>query len=188
MVNSGELHLQYRYAIQLIKGQQYAEAYDILKMIDQERPNTKNVLYAMAVAADAAGMTDEALPLCDRLIMEFDHDKAKIIRDRILRGQTIRLKSLGGDSESLGLPSSLTGLSSGMNAASSSREPSTETLWKSLEEGKKAITPPAAADEVLQSSDEDGVPPAPATPEEEQQLPADAGSRKKRSFFSWGRK
>ncbi len=40
-MDNAELHLQYRYAIQLIKGQRYAEAYDVLKVIDAERPNTK---------------------------------------------------------------------------------------------------------------------------------------------------
>ena len=185
-MNSGELHLQYRYAIQLIKGQRYAEAYDVLKMIDQERPNTKNVLYALAVAADAIGMTDEALELCDRLIMEFDHDKAKVIRDRILRGQTIRVKALGEDTESLGVPSSLTGLSTGMNAVSS-QEPRTETLWKSLEEGKKAIAPDAAG-EISELSEADAVPPAPAASEEEAQDNTAPPSRKKWNFFSWGDK
>ncbi|HOK89742.1 MAG TPA: tetratricopeptide repeat protein [Candidatus Hydrogenedentes bacterium] len=186
-MKSGELHLQYRYAIQLIKGQRFAEAYDVLKVIDQERPNTKNVLYALAIAADAMGLTDEALQLCDRLIMEFDHEKAKVIRDRILQGQTIRLKTLGDDSESLGVPSSITGLSSGLNAPPSPpREPRTETLWQAFEEGKKTVAPVAGGEAVPSGDDNQEAVELPDSAREEQDT--DSRARKKWNFFSWGNK
>lgn len=188
-MDNAELHLQYRYAIQLIKGQRYAEAYDVLKVIDAERPNTKNVLYALAIAADAMGLTDEALELCDRLILEFDHDKAKIIRDRILQGQTIRLKALGDDNESLGVPSSIAGLSSGLKTpavGAPRQEPKTETLWQAFENLKKpaesgnneSVSPPETQPQDTDSADQ--------PPESGEEKASDTQGRKKWNFFSWG--
>ncbi len=189
-MNSSELHLQYRYAIQLIKGQRFAEAYDVLKVIDGERPNTKNVLYALAVCADALSLTDEALELCDRLILEFDHEKAKFIRDRILQGRTIRLRSLGDDSESIGLASSMTGLSSGVGTQgdkpAAGAEPRTETLWQAFQQGDKSETGKLAHPARQEGGAERSDAPSDDANEEGELRRETEVPKKKRSFFSWG--
>ena len=82
-MNNNELYLQYRQAIQLIRVGRYEESLHILQEIDAERPETKNVLYAMAVCCEMLGKTDEAIDLCDRLIAQHEHPKARIIKARI---------------------------------------------------------------------------------------------------------
>ena len=82
-MNNNELYLQYRQAIQLIRIGRYEESFHILQEIDTERPETKNVLYALAVCCEMLGKTGEALSLCERLIAKYDHPKARIIKARI---------------------------------------------------------------------------------------------------------
>jgi len=82
-VNNNELYLQYRQAIQLIRVGRYEESLHILQEIDTERPETKNVLYAMAVCCEMLGKADEALDLCERLIARYEHPKARLIKARI---------------------------------------------------------------------------------------------------------
>ncbi len=82
-MNNNELYLQYRQAIQLIRVGRYEESLHILQEIDTERPETKNVLYALAVCSEMLGRTDEAIDLCDRLIAKYEHSKARIIKARI---------------------------------------------------------------------------------------------------------
>ena len=82
-MNNNELYLQYRQAIQLIRVGRYEESLQILQEIDAERPETKNVHYAMAVCLEMLGRTDEALGYCGRLIAKYDHPKARIIKARI---------------------------------------------------------------------------------------------------------
>ena len=82
-MDTNELYLHYREAIQLVKVGRYEEAHHMLTEIDAERPGTKNVLYAIAVCCDMMGRTEEALDLCERLIAEHDHPKARMIKARI---------------------------------------------------------------------------------------------------------
>ena len=82
-MNNNELYLQYRQAIQLIRVGRFEESLHILQEIDTERPDTKNVLYALAVCCEMLGRNEEALDLCDRLIAKYEHPKARIIKLRI---------------------------------------------------------------------------------------------------------
>ncbi len=82
-MNNNELYLQYRQAIQLIRIGRHEESFQILTEIDAERPETKNVLYALAVCCEMLGRTDEAVDLCERLIARYDHPKARLIKARI---------------------------------------------------------------------------------------------------------
>lgn len=87
-MNNNDLYLQYRQAIQLIRVGRYEESLQILQEIDAERPETKNVHYAMAVCLEMLGRTREALDYCDRLIAKHDHPKARVIRARIEKAAT----------------------------------------------------------------------------------------------------
>ncbi len=82
-MKNNELYLQYRQAIQLIRVGRFGDSLHILREIDRERPETKNVLYAMAVCCEMLGRTDEALDLCDGLIARHEHAKARLIKARI---------------------------------------------------------------------------------------------------------
>lgn len=78
-----ELRLNYQEAVQLIRVGRFEEALTILKEIDRERPNVKNVLYPMAFCCEKLGYAEEGLDLCEQLIMEYDHEKARAIKARI---------------------------------------------------------------------------------------------------------
>lgn len=78
-----ELRLNYQEAIQLIRVGRFEEALTLLKEIDRERPNVKNVLYPMAFCCEKLGYAEEGLDLCDHLIAEYNHEKARSIKARI---------------------------------------------------------------------------------------------------------
>ena len=78
-----ELRLNYQEAIQLIRVGRYEEALTSLKEIDRARPNVKNVLYPMAFCCEKLGYTEEGMDICDHLIAEYDHAKAREIKARI---------------------------------------------------------------------------------------------------------
>lgn len=78
-----ELRLNYQEAIQLIRVGRYEEALTLLKEIDRERPNVKNVLYPMAFCCEKLGYSEEGMDICDHLITEHDHAKAREIKARI---------------------------------------------------------------------------------------------------------
>ncbi|NLN93926.1 MAG: hypothetical protein GX130_11555 [Candidatus Hydrogenedens sp.] len=82
-MRSQELRLSYQEAIQLIRVGHYEAAHRLLKAIDNERPNVKNVLYPLAVCCEALGLVDEGLDYCDTLIKDYDHAKAKKIKERL---------------------------------------------------------------------------------------------------------
>ncbi len=78
-MQKNEIRLNYQEASQLVQVGRFDEALEILKEIDEIKPNTENILYLMAVCQAKAGRKDEALELCERLIQDFDHDNAKVL-------------------------------------------------------------------------------------------------------------
>lgn len=78
-MQKNEIRLNYQQANQLVQVGRFDEALEILKEINQIKPNTENVLYLMAVCQAKAGRKEDALELCERLIQDFDHDNAKIL-------------------------------------------------------------------------------------------------------------
>jgi len=82
-VGTKELRLNYQEAIQLIRVGRYEEALTLLKEIDRERPDVKNVLYPMAFCCEKLGYAEEGIDICDHLIGMYDHAKAREIKARI---------------------------------------------------------------------------------------------------------
>lgn len=78
-----ELRLSYQEAIQLIRVGRYEEGLALLKAIDRERPNVKNVLYPMAVCCEKLGYVEEGIDLCDQLIVAYGHETARAIKARL---------------------------------------------------------------------------------------------------------
>lgn len=78
-----ELRLSYQEAIQLIRVGRFEEALALLKDIDRERSGVKNVLYPMAVCCEKLGYVEEGIDICDQLIMQYDHEKARAIKARL---------------------------------------------------------------------------------------------------------
>jgi len=78
-VQKSEIRLNYQQATQLIQVGRYDDALEILVELNDVKPNTENILYLMAVCQAKAGKENEALELCERLIQEFDHARAKEI-------------------------------------------------------------------------------------------------------------
>lgn len=79
-----DIRLTYQEAIQLMRVGHYESAHRLLTAIDKERPHVKNVLYPLAACCEALGFVDEGLDYCDRLIRDYNHDKARQIRERLL--------------------------------------------------------------------------------------------------------
>lgn len=102
-----ELRLNYQEAIQLIRVGRFEEALVLLKEIDRERPNVKNVLYPMAFCCEKLGYAEEGIDICDHLISEYDHSKAREIKTRIELSTSIPEAEevlVGAETDSPGLP------------------------------------------------------------------------------------
>lgn len=82
-MNSKQMHLNYREAIHMIRVGRYEESLALLKAIDAERPNLKNVVYPMAVCCERLGQIRESYELCSRLIEQHNHEKAQVIKARL---------------------------------------------------------------------------------------------------------
>ena len=78
-MQKSEIRLNYQQATQLVQVGRYDDALEILVELNDVKPNTENILYLMAVCQAKAGKENEALELCERLIQEFDHPRAKEI-------------------------------------------------------------------------------------------------------------
>lgn len=61
----------------------YQQALHILSGLNQAFPNTKNVLYPMALCLEKLGRGQDALPLCEQLISQFQDPRAQSLKDRI---------------------------------------------------------------------------------------------------------
>lgn len=79
----------------------YEQALQVLKELDAAYPNTKNILYPMALCYAGLGKTEKAGNLCDRLINEFQDGRAKSLRDQLQRS-TLQNDGLALDMDLLG--------------------------------------------------------------------------------------
>ncbi len=68
---------------ELIRAGRYREALQILNVLNDAHPNTKNVIYSAALCLEQLGKPHRALPLCDQLIKQFDDPRAHEMMARI---------------------------------------------------------------------------------------------------------
>ncbi|HPO13066.1 MAG TPA: tetratricopeptide repeat protein [Candidatus Hydrogenedentes bacterium] len=61
----------------LYQSGKYAEALELLNVLNKEFPNTKNVMYAAALCLEKLGNIEEAKFVCNSLIRQFDCGKAR---------------------------------------------------------------------------------------------------------------
>jgi outer membrane lipoprotein-sorting protein len=82
-VNAQEAHAQFQAAGTLYQQGQHAQALQILQNLDQGYPNSKNILFPMALSLAALGRNQEAAALCDRLTHQLQDDRAPLLRARL---------------------------------------------------------------------------------------------------------
>ncbi len=64
----------------LYRERRYDEALDVLQRLDASYPNTRNILYPIAKCLRRLGRFDEAAAICDRLVLEYDDQRALHMR------------------------------------------------------------------------------------------------------------
>lgn len=67
----------------LYRERRYDEALKALQQLDNRYPNTRNILYPIAKCLRRLARFEEAAAICDRLILEFDDDRAKHMRTNL---------------------------------------------------------------------------------------------------------
>lgn len=67
----------------LYRERRYDEALEALRQLDQRYPNTRNVLYPIAKCLRRLARFEEAAAICDRLILEFEDDRARHMRKNL---------------------------------------------------------------------------------------------------------
>ncbi len=70
-------------ADRLFRRGQYADALRRLEHLNAAYPNTKNVLYPMALCLERLGRSDKALPICTMLIQQFRDPRAREMQLRL---------------------------------------------------------------------------------------------------------
>jgi len=71
-------------ADRLYQANRFEESLLLLAELDKEFPNTKHILYPMALCLERLGRADEALQLCNLLIQRFQDERAHVLKARIV--------------------------------------------------------------------------------------------------------
>ena len=69
----------------LYRERRYEEALEALQRLDTKYPNTRNILYPIAKCLRRLSRFEEAAAICDRLITEFDDQRALHMRRNLER-------------------------------------------------------------------------------------------------------
>lgn len=80
----GDSKAKFSQSKELYSEGKYEESLSVLQELNEEYPGTKNILFPMALNLRALGRFDEALAVCDEVILQFDAEKAHKLRDDIL--------------------------------------------------------------------------------------------------------
>lgn len=78
-----EVRLNYQQASQLVQVGRFDEALEILVEIDEVKPNTETIMYLMALCHARTGQKEKALELCEKLINEFDNERAQQLKEHL---------------------------------------------------------------------------------------------------------
>ena len=82
-----EAEAKFKQADTLFRQARYREALELLVELDRAFPNTKRILFPLALSLFHTDCQGEAVQLCDRLIANFDYAKAKDLKARIESGE-----------------------------------------------------------------------------------------------------
>jgi len=74
---------KFKRADELFRQGEYLQALHQLSALNQAFPNTKNVMFPAALCLEKLGRYEDALPLCDQLIAQFQDPRAQELKDRI---------------------------------------------------------------------------------------------------------
>ncbi len=69
----------------LYRERRYDEALEALQRLDKKYPNTRNILYPIAKCLRRLGRFEDAAAICDRLIREFNDERALHMRKNLER-------------------------------------------------------------------------------------------------------
>lgn len=69
----------------LYRERRYDEALEALQRLDTKYPNTRNILYPIAKCLRRLGRFDDAAAICDRLVREFNDERALHMRRNLER-------------------------------------------------------------------------------------------------------
>ena len=83
-MDAKEAEERYHRADALFREGKPREAMEILTRLDRQFPNTRRILFPMALCLERMGFPAEAEQICDRLISQFRFEKAVEIKARIL--------------------------------------------------------------------------------------------------------
>ena len=111
-MDTGEAQEQFQRAGELFRASEYGEALEILTQLDNHYPDSRRVLFPMALCLERLGRLSEAKAICSRLVTEFGYTKAANLEARILLERDGQLQPAPGapgadmvvEVDSMGLP------------------------------------------------------------------------------------
>lgn len=99
-MDAQESKQKFKQADQLYREGRYQEALGLLDELNRAHPNAKNVLYPAALCLEKLGRANEALPICEQLIQQFQDPRAEKLKAKITAargggGESTALADLG---------------------------------------------------------------------------------------------
>lgn len=86
-MDQNEAKVKFRQSDELYQLGQYQDSLRVLHELNEAFPNTKNILFPIARNLFALGQHNEALNICDKLIVSFNYPKAVELKQKIQQGQ-----------------------------------------------------------------------------------------------------
>ncbi len=85
--NASDSTRYFKQADELYCAGRYQEAMEVLSDLNRRYPNTKNILYPLALCLEKLQRTDEAVLICDQLTALFQDPRAAQLKERISASQ-----------------------------------------------------------------------------------------------------
>lgn len=95
-MDSQESKQKFAQADALFKQGRYQDAMGVLTDLDRFFPNTKNIMYPMAMCLAELDCSGEAMQLCDRLIADFGDQRAVELKAKLMGGGSLEGGGVGG--------------------------------------------------------------------------------------------
>lgn len=92
-MDAQESTYKFKKADQYFREGHYEAALELLSELNRAHPNAKNVLYPAAMCLEKLGRAEEALPICEQLIRQFQDPRAQELKARVVQSQQMA----GGD-------------------------------------------------------------------------------------------
>lgn len=93
-MDAREAKERFKNADDMYREGRYGQALVLLDSLNEQYPNTKNIMYPRALCLAKVGRVDEAVVVCDELVARFGHKRAAALKAKLTPRQTVMPPSI----------------------------------------------------------------------------------------------